>query len=188
MTAVAGMVKARSLSSLTELFTALCHVCLSASAPSQSKLDKLNSLLTDDGSHTTGLLENDEEEDENNEITRETDSDSWLKNSYYYRHFRSIRNNILSNNSESDGKPYNAVAFIDVLLKQYLSLAPLWTSIIDDDRLITKAAVKNWFRTVKHIILKGKLRLRVGQSIRMISSSLNGRIREVQLSFEPVAS
>lgn len=195
MMCIAKFITSSSFAVLSDLYAAMCSVCLSKTEPSDSTLMKLHSMLDkehdcsefievpDDETADAGIAVTDLEE--------EKSETNWINSSPYFRHFVAISQNFENNAAtETDNSTalnekvdnsYYAKNFLDHFCRRYLSILPFWTGIFTDGRRLSNATVENWFRNVKHTILNGKKGIRVGQFIRLMAKSLSGRIREYSL-------
>jgi hypothetical protein len=194
MMCAAKCITSSSLKELSELYTAMCSVCLSTTVPPESAVKKLQSMLDEEGdcSEFNELVDDDSANITMKEAEECKSDTNWIDKSPYYRHFVTIsqgfdnggakqnENSATTTNNTNDNS-YYAKKFLDHFCRKYLSIVPFWTGIFIQGERISNATVENWFRNVKHTILNGKKGLRVGQFIRLMAKSLAGRIKEYSL-------
>ena len=92
---------------------------------------------------------------------------------------------------DSTNNNYRAIQAMELLAKEYLPLFPLWSGVVftlagESITRDTNSPVENWFRILKHDVLGGKTKMRIGKFVISLNRSLMGRIRIRQLGQEKV--
>ena len=104
--------------------------------------------------------------------------------SLYYQHFHRIYTEATTNCPETGPlNNYYAPDMIDMLLKNYMALFPLWSGIMlpGEETRDTNSAAELWMRIVKREILQNKGRQRATMVLRKLHTSIAGRLNELSI-------
>ena len=109
-------------------------------------------------------------------------------NAFFKRHVIDV-NEQKEEGSESEN-PYYLPEVINMMVKDYMPLLPLWTGLMlekEGDSRKTRdnnAPVEAWMNVIKNSILRKERSMRVGKLIRLIHRDLKGRLRKHVLVVE----
>ena len=124
----------------------------------------------------------------------------------FYKHFADIEEADTSSDSDcfdKDLNKYYAPEVFKHIRDNYMHLIPLWSGLLLDslsryasdsicpsvkpvETKATNSNVESWFRIVKHDILQGRKKLRVGEFVRRMHVCLKGRIRSFKYNLKTV--